>query len=249
MPRGQRLRRRVGRLIDLPIALRRRALAGRYLSGTGIEIGALHKPLPLPAGARVRYVDRMSVGDLRAHYPELADEELCEPDIIDDGERLATIADGSLDFVVANHFIEHTQDPISTLENHARVLKPGGILYLGVPDKRRTFDRDREITSVAHIARDRREGPGVSRTEHYEDWARHVERSPDVQARARLLMDDDYSIHFHVWTPDAFRALLEHARSEESLPLRIEEMVPNRDEFIAILRKQGGHVDGDSASV
>ena len=249
MPRLQRLRRRLGRVIDLPMALRRRALAGRYLSGTGIEIGALHKPLPLPAGARVRYVDRMSVGDLRLHYPELADERLCEPDIIDDGERLATIADGSLDFVVANHFIEHTQDPISTLENHARVLKPGGILYLGVPDKRRTFDRDREITSVAHIARDRREGPAVSRAEHYEDWARHVERSADAETRARQLMDDDYSIHFHVWTLDAFRALLEHAQREDSLPLQIEEIVSNGGEFIAILRKQAAHVPGDSASV
>jgi hypothetical protein len=39
---------------------RREELAIRYLSGDGIEIGALHRPLWTPPGARVRYVDNVS---------------------------------------------------------------------------------------------------------------------------------------------------------------------------------------------
>jgi hypothetical protein len=89
----------------------RTRIANGYLSGEGIEIGALHNPLPMPRSARVRYVDRLPVSELRAHYPELEHEPLVQVDILDDGERLATIADSSLDFVVANHFLEHTQDP------------------------------------------------------------------------------------------------------------------------------------------
>src|SRR5207249_5036937 len=53
-------------------AFSREAIARRYLRGTGIEIGALHNPLRLPRGVDVRYVDRMTVPELRRHYPELA---------------------------------------------------------------------------------------------------------------------------------------------------------------------------------
>ena len=74
---------------------------------------------PAPAAAtpprRPRpYVDRMGVGELRAHYPELEQYELVTPDVVDDGESLTTVAADSVDFVVANHLIEHCQDPIGT---------------------------------------------------------------------------------------------------------------------------------------
>ena len=64
-------------------------------------------------------------------------------------ESLATIPDGSQDFVIADHFIEHCQDPISALTIHFRVLKTGGILYMAVPDKRFTFDKDRPVTPTS----------------------------------------------------------------------------------------------------
>src|SRR5687768_15644014 len=86
----------------------RRRLARQYLRGAGLEVGALHHPLPAPAAARVRYVDRMSVPDLRKHYPDLAAEPLVPVDVVDDGERLATVPDGLQDFLIANHFLEHT---------------------------------------------------------------------------------------------------------------------------------------------
>ena len=50
----------------------RTQIARRYLRGKGMEVGALHNPLVVPAGATVRYVDRMDVDQLRFHYPELA---------------------------------------------------------------------------------------------------------------------------------------------------------------------------------
>src|SRR5438309_632310 len=54
----------------------RDAIAAIFLRGDGIEIGALHQPLPVPASARVKYVDRMTVADLRRQYEELAAEPL-----------------------------------------------------------------------------------------------------------------------------------------------------------------------------
>ena len=144
-----------------------------------------------------------------------------------------------MDFVIANHFIEHTQDPLGTLANHLRVLIPGGIHYLAVPHRRRTFDADRPPTSLEHIVRDHREGPGWSRTIHQEEWARLVDKVPaaEVAARVQELEQSDYSIHFHVWAPREFRALLEYARNEMQLPFAIETLRPNGYEFIAILRR------------
>jgi SAM-dependent methyltransferase len=214
-------------------------LAERYLHGSGLEIGALHSPLPLPPDATVRYLDRMDCAGLRGHYPELAAKPLVEVDVVDDGETLSSQPDSSVDFVIANHFIEHTQDPLGTLANHLRVLRPGGIHYLAVPHRRRTFDADRLPTPLEHIVRDHREGPGWSRPIHQEEWARLVEKTPaaDIAARVQELELSDYSIHFHVWAPREFGALLEYARNEMQLPFAIETLRPNGYEFIAILRR------------
>jgi predicted SAM-dependent methyltransferase len=222
-----------------PFEITRAELAARWLkAGSGIEIGALHQPLSVPAAATVYYVDRKTIPELRTHYAELAKYELVEPDVIDDGERLSTFADESQDFVIANHFIEHCEDPISALANAFRVLRTGGILYLAAPDQRRTFDRERPLTSIEHLERDYREGPGWSRTGHFEEWARLVDHVDDVPGRVRQLMDMDYSIHFHVWTSDSFRSFLEHV--EDTRPgtsFEIVEFVENEFEFVAILRK------------
>jgi SAM-dependent methyltransferase len=224
---------------DLRFRTTRRRLAKHYLRGSGLEIGALHCPLSLPASATVRYVDRMDCAGLREHYPELSKETLVDVDIVDDGEKLSTRPDASADFIIANHFIEHTQDPLGTLSNHLRVLRPRGILYLAVPDRRRTFDSDRPPTPLDHVVRDHREGPAWSRPIHQEEWARLVDKVPisEVPARVRALEQSDYSIHYHVWTPSEFTALLEHARREQRLPFGIEKLQGNGHEFIAILRR------------
>jgi len=218
---------------------RRRRLANRYLRGVGLEIGALHRPLRVPAGATVRYVDRLDQPALRAEYPELAGRELVRVDVIDDGEKLESQQDGSADFIIANHFIEHAEDPLGTLASHLRVLRPGGILYLAVPDRRRTFDADRDPTPLEHIVHDHIEGPSSSRRAHHEEWARLVEHvSPgEVTARVCVLEERNYSIHFHVWTPEEFSELLRYAREEERLPLAVEAVQENEHEFIAIVRR------------
>src|SRR3954449_9087870 len=175
-----------------PVALRdtRRELAAEFLRGNGIEIGGLHLAIPMPAGASVRYVDRITVPELREHYPELDDWDLVSVDIVDDGEVLATIEDGSVDFIIANHFLEHCEDPIAAIQNHLRKLRRGGVLFYAVPDKRYTFDWPRQVTSLQHMLVDHEEGAERSRRDHYEEWARLVEiRSEETTeqtiARAR----------------------------------------------------------------
>ena len=212
----------------------RRRLANKFIAGHGLEIGALHLPLALSKGAHVRYVDRMSREDLRREYPEMRTYDLVEVDVIDDGETLATVPDASVDFVIANHFIEHTEDPIATLGSHCRVLRPGGVLFMGVPDKRFTFDVDRPVTPLEHLIADHANGPQASRTQHYEEYATLVMHEPHKAAEMEAA---SYSIHFHTFTPASFAALLGHCRDEAGVPLALEALVPAAHEFVAVLRR------------
>ncbi|MBV9486978.1 MAG: methyltransferase domain-containing protein [Frankiaceae bacterium] len=218
---------------------RRRFLSYRFVRGEGLEIGALGSPLRVRNGVKVRYVDRFDHEGLIEQYPEAHRDQLVSVDIIDDGEVLSTQPDGSADFIVANHFIEHAENTVGTLENLCRVLRPGGILYLAVPDRHRTFDKDRPPTPLDHIERDYRDGPGWSRHAHQEEWARLVERAPEssIVTRVADLERLDYAIHYHVWDRAEFRALVEHASSRLGLPLEVVTTVRNGFEFIVILRK------------
>jgi ubiquinone/menaquinone biosynthesis C-methylase UbiE len=218
----------------------RETVAEAYLRGEGIEIGALHMPLRVPEAAHVKYVDRMSVEGLRTHYPELNDKELVNVDIIADGEQLESIADATQDFVIANHFVEHCQDPIGALLNMFRVLKPGGILYLAIPDKRCSFDIDRPVTSLEHLMRDHREGPAWSRRQHFEEWTRLVNRVIDeaeVERQTAANMEMDYSIHYHVWTQAEMLELLVALRKMRAFDMEIGLM--HESEVIFVLRKSG----------
>lgn len=199
---------------DLADPLSREGLANRYLRGSGIEIGALHNPLKVSPAAKVTYVDRMPNEELRAHYKKLGDTPLVAIDRYDDGEKLSTFADRSLDFVIANHFLEHCESPLHALQAMHRVLQPGGILYLAVPDKRFTFDQVRPVTLFAHVWRDYQDGPAWSRSAHFEEWARHcwqVDRAKsedEIRAQARHFEAINYSVHFHVWSPTEILEIL-----------------------------------------
>ena len=182
----------------------------------------------------------MGVDDLRREYPELEGVELTPVDVIDDGERLDAVPGDSLDFIVANHFIEHTEDPIGTIARHLAKLRPGGILFLAVPDKRHTFDSGRELTELAHLLGDYRGGPESSRDDHYLEFARYFKGldGPEAQTEALRVKESGYSIHFHVWTLESFCELLACMQSDLDLPFAVEAVEPNHHEFIAILRKR-----------
>ncbi len=239
--RGRALAGRLWRALGFGPRFRRKrsVLAQRYIRGSGIEIGALNEPLTLPPGSSVRYVDCLDLPALRTLYPRIAGEPLAPVDVIDDGERLERFADASVDFVVANHFIEHTEDPIGAIEAHLRVLRPGGILFMAVPDKRRSPDWARSETSLEHLLRDHRDGPEWSRRSHFEEWAGQVIWAADPEREADRLEEAGYSIHFHVWTRERFGELLDYLRETLGFPFRLSELEPNRHEFVAVLQKTG----------
>jgi SAM-dependent methyltransferase len=222
------------------LAIERRLLfAQLYLAGDGLEIGALDSPLPLPAGARVRYVDRLSLEELRSHYPGL---DVVDIDLVEDGERLPGVPLSSQDFIVANHFLEHCQDPIGTLQVLSSRVRPGGVLYMAVPDADQTFDAKRPSTSWEHLVADHDGGVERSRLAHYQEWARFVEGVDGAEASARVerLLDMGYSIHFHVWRLHDLLEFLTRCIDEVGVPLMLESVARFEIETICVLRRVEG---------
>lgn len=218
---------------------KRRSLAKQYLKGAGIEIGALHLPLAVSSRARVRYVDRLPVSELRLQYPELREYPLVDVNIIDDGETLEKIESGCLDFVIANHFLEHCENPIGAIKTFLRVLKKGGIIYLAIPDKRFSFDSDRPITKLEHIIKDYTEGTDWSHDEHFHEWHILVDKKfrNDPKRRIETLMDNRYSIHFHVWTYLELFELMLYLKRDLNFGFEVKEFVSSGNENIFILAK------------
>jgi predicted SAM-dependent methyltransferase len=218
--------------------LQRVSFSQKYIRGNGIEIGALHNSLKVSRHARVKYVDRMDCNHLREHYPELQKFNLVPVDIIDDGEALTTIPNNSLDFIIANHFLEHCKNPIAVLKNFYAKLSLNGIMYMAIPDKRYTFDRTRDLTSFEHVANDYNNI--TDHFPHFVDFARHVGKINDevkILADAKKMSGMDYSIHYHVWNATTFRHFLSASIDLLNLNLRVLEFKQNFSEIIAILRK------------
>jgi hypothetical protein len=108
---------------------------------------------------------------------------------------------------------------------------------MALPDKRRTFDSGRRITPLAHLAA-HADGEADD-WEHYVDYARHVLKAPEaeVEAKARDLVERDYSIHFHVWTQREMVEMIEHARTRFALSFDYVAVLEYGEETVFVMRK------------
>lgn len=227
---------------------RRRQRFTQLLRGRGLEIGALQNPTSLPASSEVIYSDILTIDQLEKIYPGSK-----HPNIISDSESFPTVADDSFDFVVANHVIEHVSRPIRALAEWHRILRPGGLLLMAVPDKRFTFDAQRERTSLEHLVADFYSDLPADELNkcHLLEWACHVEHLvPGTRDYAHWISDQlerGYSVHNHVWVvQDLFETLTWMARHTHAR-FALEQWSnssPLRGDFVLLLRVHKGSNKG-----
>ncbi len=130
---------------------RKSRLALKYCRGAGIEIGgSAHNPFGLKT-LNVDFTDSMETS-FKKDEIELCGRAL-PVDIVAPGDALP-LPDGSTDFVVSSHVLEHFTDPIKALLEWWRVLKVGGVIFAIVPHKERTFDKPRPRTTLQHLIDD-----------------------------------------------------------------------------------------------
>jgi len=227
-----------------------RGLLARFLNGAGVELGPGHHPMPIPfPGVSVRYVDRWQPEENLALFTNLEDgASFPRPDIVAnlDVDRLSALADESQDFVIASHLLEHLANPLAQLEDIQRVLKPGAVVVVFLPDRRFTFDRKRSATPIAHLVAEHRDRVTVVSDEHIEDYLRKTDVwDPSwtlEQQREQFELNRQRSIHVHCWSEDEFLPVLEHTIVEmgmrwELLDAVFNDDVPDRFEFGFVLRR------------
>jgi len=138
----------------------------------------------------VSYVDYKSLAENRARYPELADEPIVPTDIIDDGFLLSSIASGSQDFIIANHALEHSPDPLGTLKVWLDKLKPSGIIYVTIPVADKCYDKGRPITSLQHLEEDSRYFAGLDKTAVLSSVKNHIREFITISGRNIATMNN-----------------------------------------------------------
>lgn len=188
-------------------------LAHRYCLGRGIEIGgSAHNPF----GLDTRNVDITDATDTRYKLSEI---EMCGSalpvDIVAPGDQLP-LDDNSQDFVVSSHVLEHFSDPVGALLEWYRVVRPGGVIFMIVPHKERTFDSVRPRTPLSHLVED-----------HMADVpAPHLETTEE---------------HNHVWMTEDLVELVEWMTSDLGVAWELLEVQDVDDKvgngFTIVLRK------------
>lgn len=223
-----------------------------------LEIGPSWSPAF--QGPRVRYLDILDDEKLRARAREHGvDENLCPH--IDHVGSLSEV-DATFDVLFSSHNIEHQPDLIRHLQDAARVLRPGGVYVMLIPDKRFCFDHFLPETTLAEVL----EAFLEKRTRHafrhvvehialtchnetQEHWAGQHGPSPFDAAAGRALLalekiaaSGDGYIDVHAWkfTPPVFRNVLQTLDAMQMAPLkalRVYETPQGRNEFGAVLVK------------
>lgn len=228
-----------------------RALLARVAADSlGLEIGAHTRPAP----------------DL---YPFYTDAVVAfagaagRVDFLSDATALP-VPDDTLDYLVSSHVLEHLPDPLSALHEWHRILKPGGLLYLVVPDKRFTFDAPRPVTTTAHLLHDFSAGTTpaadavhVDEFVYQTDWSMlHPDVAADDRPSRQAVARRDYlaqiaqgqpiDIHYHTFTPESLAAHLAAAGFTGGASTRFavvaeaERYPPGRDDGIALLLEKTG---------
>ena len=223
-----------------PTRLGRSLLARSFVRGKGVEIGAFASPTYIPAGARVRYADRVP----KSHWgsiPEYRNEPIVDVDIIADAKNLDGIEHASLDFLMAFHVLEHVPETLRTLEAWLDAVRPGGHLLIAVPDRRFTRDAARPTTPMEHFMRDYKEGPEWGTEEHHHDIAKNVEGLTDEKAIEQYVIEHkaDEAPHFHVWDLDSYIEFLAMARDFLHNRFELLSVGLNHEEDICALRVLG----------
>jgi SAM-dependent methyltransferase len=119
---------------------------------------------------------------------------------------LNVIASEQYDFLLACHVLEHVANPLKALTEWIRVIKPGGIILLVLPDKGGTFDHKRPTTTLQHLIDDHEKGTDETDLSHLPEILERHDLSRDPRAgsadafRERSLENHrNRCLHHHVF--------------------------------------------------
>lgn len=238
-------------------------LCGIDRAALGLEIGPSHRPIAAKrSGFNVRILDHLDAAALRDKYASHGVDvhAIEEVDYIWTGQPLdELVARESFSWIIASHVIEHVPDLVGFLNACERVLRPGGLLSLAVPDKRYCFDCERENSSLGRVidvarSRSTNHSPGTA-AEYFLKvrskggriaWDdRHSGTLAPVHGlqdalRAMVQVQDGHYLDVHAWvfTPDSFRQMIRDLHDLRLIDLHEQYYHPTQGcEFFVTLSK------------
>lgn len=128
--------------------------------------------------------------------------------------------------------------------NHQKLLsslKPGGDIYMAVPERTSCFDKGRDLTSWPFHCRSQI-WPWPQQEKAFW-WVRHFSEAEvgaswdserNIQERVRHLLSINYSIHFHTFESSNLTALINHCINNLNLPLKLNLLIERNGEIISI---------------
>lgn len=131
--------------------------AGLEIGGPSVVFRNWYRPLPIYNEiARLDNCD-ISRETTWAKHPDsytFSHRRAPGKNIFCDGSDLSPVPDASYDFILSSHNLEHFANPVKALKEWQRVTRPGGGLVLVLPNYAKTFDHQRNPTSVKHMLDD-----------------------------------------------------------------------------------------------
>lgn len=178
----------------------------------GLEIGPYNRPMVRKSEGPIVYMDYLSRADHVAADPEVDFlDEIPETDIIIKDNDYQKYTSLTFDYIIANHVAEHAPDFIGFLAMLSSMLKPNGILFMALPDKKFSFDRFRANTSLAHLLSDHLISPEMSMKEHLIEDLIYYDRTSTgrphdlssrltiAEVKKKMTQTPHYGLHCHVF--------------------------------------------------
>lgn len=238
-------------------------LRGIDKAAPGLEIGPSHRPVAAKRdGCNVRILDHLDAAALRKKYAThgVDVDAIEEVDYVWKGQPLDELVAGQrFSWIIASHVIEHVPDLLGFLNACERILVPGGVLSLAVPDKRYCFDFERENsplgriidvaeagltthspgTAAEYFLKVRRKGGKIAWDERHRGAIEPVhDLNVAIHAMAKVRTGHYYDLHAWVFTPESFRQIIRDLRDLRLIGLRERHFHPTRGcEFFATLAK------------
>ena len=134
---------------------------------------------------------------------------------VTDAANLFFAADDTMDFICSSHVLEHLANPLRAIVEWKRVIKGEGIVYVGVPDKRYTFDHRRHRTPLSHLIDDfEKDVDQTDKTHIFEFIEKFDENKPyrinREQFREDVINNPAHGVHHQVWIVDDMKEIFEH---------------------------------------
>lgn len=222
----------------------------RQLHGDGVEFGPGCHPLPLgPFVDTIRYCDAFTRSGFAEHFPEVGDQIRSFPDPIhfvldfDKEPFVEVIGRQSLDFIVANHVLEHLVNPLRFLEQCHQLLRNEGILFVGQPDKRRMFDRDRKRTTLADVVSRYEQNQSILSEAKIIEYVNQVDQPEQMftpqseDFEQQVQWHRKRSLHVNVWLIDDLIELFLYQGRQLQIYWELIDGIMAEDEFLLLFRK------------